>query len=106
MRRDYDHDEADDYDDLSNDRRGELLPHRGPVILVLGILGFMLCFICGTIAYFMGRNDMALMKAGRMDDEGRGLTQAGMIVGLIATIINVVIISIYAVIVVVAVVVG
>jgi len=54
-----------------------LKPHRGVVVLVLGILGIVVCFICGIIAWVMGNNDLREMTAGIMDPSGRGMTQAG-----------------------------
>jgi hypothetical protein len=54
-----------------------LQPHRGPTVLVLGIIGIAMCFICGIIAWVMGNNDLDDM------DAGRGLTQAGRICGIV-----------------------
>jgi hypothetical protein len=65
-------------------------PHRGVLILVLGILGIVCCFICGIIAWVMGNNDMREIDAGRMDQTGRGLTQAGKICGMVGVILSVV----------------
>jgi len=62
-------------------------PHRGTMILVLGILGIVLCFICGIIAWVMGTADLREMQAGRMDRTGEGLTKAGKICGMIGTIL-------------------
>ncbi len=62
-------------------------PHRGVLILVLGILGIVCCFICGIIAWVMGNNDMREIDAGRMDPSGRGLTQAGKICGMVGVIL-------------------
>ncbi len=61
-------------------------PHRGVIILVLGILGIVCCFICGIIAWVMGNNDLREIDAGRMDPTGRGLTQAGKICGMVSVI--------------------
>jgi hypothetical protein len=47
-------------------------PHRGVVVLVLGILGIVVCFICGIIAWVMGKSDLQEMDAGIMDPSGRG----------------------------------
>lgn len=60
--------------------------HRGVLILVLGILGLLVCPIFGPIAWIMGKGDLAEMDAGQMDPEGRGLTQAGWICGIIGSI--------------------
>lgn len=65
-------------------------PHRGGVILALGILGLVCCFICGIIAWVMGNNDLREMAAGRMDRSGQGMTQAGKICGMISVILQVV----------------
>lgn len=67
---------------------GHYAPHRGGVVLALGILGFMVCFILGIVAWTMGSNDLNAMRSGRMDPSGMGLTQAGMICGMISTILG------------------
>lgn len=69
-------------------RPGE--PHRGTTILVLGILGLLMCPILGVIAWVMARTDMPKIESGQMDPEGRGTTQAGMICGIIATVLLVI----------------
>ena len=61
-----------------------LKPHRGTTVLVLGIIGIACCIICGIIAWVMGNNDLKEMDAGIMDPEGRGLTQAGKICGMVS----------------------
>jgi uncharacterized membrane protein YccF (DUF307 family) len=63
--------------------------HRGTMILVFGILGLLVCFPFGIVAWVMGNADLKAMDAGTMDPEGRGTTQAGKIIGMIATILNV-----------------
>jgi hypothetical protein len=62
--------------------------HRGGLILTLGILSIFcnILGIPGIMAWVMGRADLKQMDAGRMDPEGRGSTQAGMIIGIIMTI--------------------
>ncbi len=67
-----------------------LTPHRGTVILVLGILGIACCFICGIIAWVMGNNDLKQMAAGTMDPSGEGLTKAGKICGMVGVILAIV----------------
>ena len=63
--------------------------HRGTMILVFGILGLVVCLPFGIVAWVMGNIDLKAMDAGTMDPEGRGTTQAGKIIGMIATILNV-----------------
>jgi hypothetical protein len=76
-------------------------PHRGTMILVFGILGFVICVIFGVVAWVMGNADLKEMDAGRMDPSGRSLTNAGKICGMIATILNIVLIAIYIVLIVI-----
>jgi hypothetical protein len=65
-------------------------PHRGTLILVLGILGLIVCMPLGIAAWVMGSADLKEMDAGTMDASGRSMTQAGKICGMIATILCVV----------------
>ena len=62
-------------------------PHRGTLILVLGILSLVVCQPIGIAAWVMGSGDLKLMDAGHMDPEGRSLTNAGRICGIIAIIL-------------------
>jgi len=64
-----------------------LAPHRGTLILVLGILSLVVCALLGPVAWIMGNADLKEMKAGRMDPSGEGSTNAGKICGMIATIL-------------------
>jgi hypothetical protein len=64
-------------------------PHRGTLILVLGILGLVLCGFLGIAAWVMGNGDLKQMDAGTMDPSGRSITNAGRICGIIGTILMV-----------------
>jgi hypothetical protein len=73
--------------------RRHLQAHRGPLILVLGILSVVphgLHLILGPIAWILGNNDLKEIQAGRMDPEGEGMTNAGRICGMIGTILGLV----------------
>jgi hypothetical protein len=61
-------------------------PHRGGAILALGIIGIVVCFITGIIAWVMGSNDLKEMDAGTRDKSGYSLTKAGMICGIIGVV--------------------
>lgn len=61
-------------------------PHRGTLILILGILGLVVCGPLGIVAWVMGAGDLREMDAGNMDPAGRGQTNAGKICGIIATV--------------------
>jgi uncharacterized membrane protein YidH (DUF202 family) len=67
-----------------------LAPHRGTLILILGILSLVCCFICGIIAWVMGSNDLKQMAAGTMDPSGEGLTKAGKICGIVGVALQIV----------------
>lgn len=62
-------------------------PHRGTLILVLGILSLVVCAPLGIAAWLMGNGDLKLMDAGQMDSTGRSTTNAGRICGMIGTIL-------------------
>ncbi len=63
-------------------------PHRGGLVLALGIISICCSGVVvpGILAWIFGRNDLKAMDAGLMDPEGRGMTQAGMIMGMVMTI--------------------
>jgi hypothetical protein len=61
-------------------------PGRGTMILVLGILSIVCCNILGPVAWIMGSGDLKQIAAGQISQEAKGLTQAGMICGIIGTI--------------------
>jgi uncharacterized membrane protein len=65
-------------------------PHRGTLILVLGILGLVVCAPLAIAAWVMGSGDLKQMDAGAMDPGGRGNTQAGKICGIIGTILMII----------------
>lgn len=83
-------DEDDPYYDRgrpSRQHRLDLDPHRGTLILTLGILSLVLpCggLVIGIIAWVLGQNDLAAMRAGNMDRRGEGNTNAGRILGIVA----------------------
>lgn len=72
-----------------------LAPHRGGMILAFGILNWAVCPIFGIIAWVMGNTDLAEIDAGRMDPEGRSMTQAGKIVGMVHCIVAIVAIALW-----------
>lgn len=66
--------------------RANLAPHRGTLILVLGILGLVAFGPLGIVAWVLGNGDLKEIREGRMDPEGEGTTNAGRICGMIASI--------------------
>jgi len=91
--------------------RGSYRPHRGAMVLTLGIIslvagafGALFSFCCCAFAFIgwvadvvaiglavpaaiLGHLDLKAMSAGKMDPSGRGMTQAGFIMGIIAGVI-------------------
>jgi uncharacterized membrane protein YidH (DUF202 family) len=65
-------------------------PHRGTLVLVLGILGLIICQPVGIAAWIMGNADLKQIAAGTMDPEGKSLTQIGKILGIIAVALMVI----------------
>lgn len=64
------------------------LPHRGAIVLMLGVLTwFLQCPLFGLAAWLMGSRDLGEMRAGRMDPAGEGLTQVGRILGMIHVLV-------------------
>jgi hypothetical protein len=94
----YEDDEDDEDDDLEYDdirrrrRHHDFAPHRGGLILALGIVGLVGWLVCtilivlGPIAWILGSADLREIHAGRMDPDGKGLTRAGQVCGIIGTI--------------------
>jgi hypothetical protein len=95
----YRNDDRDDdrYDDRYDDRdryREYELPHRGGMILTLGIIGLVvglvicpIVMVLGFVAWFMGTADLRKMDQGIMDPSGRGNTVAGKVMGIITSIL-------------------
>ncbi|KPK81369.1 MAG: hypothetical protein AMJ81_10650 [Phycisphaerae bacterium SM23_33] len=71
-------------------------PHRGAVVLTLGILGIVPCFICGIVAWVLGNTDLREMRAGRMDPAGEGMTRAGKICGIVGVCVAIGFVALYA----------
>lgn len=97
--RDRDDDDDDDERPRPSRRRrsSHYASHRGGMILAFGLIGLILGFtglffpvIFAILAWVMGNNDMEEMRAGRMDPEGEGMTQAGRIMGIIGVILHIV----------------
>jgi hypothetical protein len=71
--------------------RRDCEPHRGTLILVLGIVSIVIHVLglpLGLPAWIMGRRDLTKMDRGEMDPSGRSTTQAGYVCGIIGTILG------------------
>jgi len=88
-------DDDDDRDDRphrrSRRRSGDWEPHRGGMILAFGIMAIVLGgvgLVTGILAWIWGGQDLKKIDAGRMDPEGRSMTQIGYILGIVGTILH------------------
>jgi hypothetical protein len=64
-----------------------LKPHRGGLILTLGLIGL---FVCGPLclaAWVMGSGDLHEMDASMMDPSGRSSTSSGRNIGMLGTVL-------------------
>jgi len=60
---------------------------RATTSLILGILGFVCCQLCAPFAWYMGNQEVKAIKAGTSPAAGQGLATAGMILGIIGTVL-------------------
>jgi DNA-directed RNA polymerase subunit RPC12/RpoP len=91
------YEEDDEFEDDYCDRRPHRnsgIPHRGGIILAMGLLAWIMApcstLICGPIAWLMGNSDLARIRAGEMDASGEGMVQAGRILGMVGTLLSLV----------------
>jgi hypothetical protein len=56
-------------------------PHRGALVLVLGVLGWVLCPIFSIFAVVIGKSDLDRMRRGELDRSGETATLGGAILG-------------------------
>jgi predicted RNA-binding Zn-ribbon protein involved in translation (DUF1610 family) len=78
--------------------RRDLTPHRGVLILVLGILSVVLFIPVGTIlgmvTCLMGQADLRKMRDDEMDPDGQGMTRVGLLLGIISLVLCVSLVAI------------
>ena len=69
---------------------GNLPAHRGGLVLTFGLLGILLFAPLGIVAWILGSKDLNAMGSGNMDSSGEGMTTAGKVLGIIATVLMVI----------------
>ncbi|HAC09550.1 MAG TPA: hypothetical protein DCG14_07835 [Phycisphaerales bacterium] len=62
-------------------------PDRSSIVLVLGVLSLVICAPLGIAAWVMGASDLREMDAGLRVADGRSTAKAGMICGIIGTVL-------------------
>ena len=60
---------------------------RPTTALVLGILGLICCQILGPVAWYLGSAELKAIKAGQSPAAGEGTAKAGMIIGIVGTVL-------------------
>ena len=66
--------------------RNHQIAHRGPLILSLALLGCVVPFVSFG-ASFLGTQDLRHMQQGKMDAAGEGLTRAGQVIAMVASMV-------------------
>jgi hypothetical protein len=52
-----------------------------------GVSGLLCCWPTGVVAWILGTMDLDQIRKGQMDPSGKGLTQVGMVLGSISTVL-------------------
>lgn len=60
---------------------------QATLTLILGILSVLCCYILGPVAWYLGKSDLDRIKAGQLSSQDEGIAKAGMILGIIGTIL-------------------
>lgn len=63
-------------------------PHRGTLILALGVLSILGCIPLGPIAWWMGMHDVMRMADGKIDRRGKLPTDIGRFLGMTVTVLT------------------
>jgi hypothetical protein len=66
-------------------------PHRGGMILALGLVGLCLCPPVGAAVVVLASIDLHRMRCGEMDDSGAVLTTVGLVLGGLALLVGVIV---------------
>jgi hypothetical protein len=60
---------------------------RATLILVLGIVSIVCCQLLAPVAWYLGNQELKDIRAGYVSMENEGIAKAGMILGIIGTIL-------------------
>ena len=60
---------------------------KATTALVLGIISIVCCGLLGPVAWILGKQELNAIAAGQSSPTGEGSAKAGMILGIIATIL-------------------
>ncbi len=59
-------------------------------VLVLGIVSILCCQLAGPVAWYLGDKELKAIRAGMAPASGEGTAKAGMIMGIIASVLFVI----------------
>lgn len=65
-------------------------PHRGTMLLVLSICGWLVCGILSPITWILAKGDLKRMAEGTMDSSGSGTTQTAKVIAIVHCILMIV----------------
>jgi hypothetical protein len=101
--RDEDEDEDEELTEvLLNPPRRDWLPHRGGLVLTVGVISLCLSavppvgFLVGLCAVVMASSDLAAMRRNEMEPDGHSLTLGGLIAGIVGVCLSLVILAVCA----------
>jgi hypothetical protein len=60
---------------------------QATTILIIGIISIICCQIAGPIAWYLGRQELGKIRAGAVSTQDEGTAKAGMILGMISSIL-------------------
>lgn len=60
---------------------------RATTALVLGIVGVVCCQLCAPFAWWMGKQELAAIRAGTAPASNEGTAKTGMILGIVGTVL-------------------
>jgi len=74
----------------TENKAGEhLTPHRGTLVLILGLLGLTVCGAAtGLPAWLLASRDLREMRARRMDRSGEQMTKIGQVLGIVSLVLT------------------
>lgn len=72
---------------VANPGQSQSASTQAIVALVLGILGLVCCPFLAPIAWFLGSQESKAVREGRSAVAGEGIAKAGMILGIIGTVL-------------------
>ncbi len=70
-------------------------PHRGTLILSLGVLGLILPNPISLLAWYLGLKDLNAIRNGAMDRAGERATRTGYTLGIIGSVLFVLILLLW-----------